>query len=308
MRIHEIITESLSSGETLYHITEVQNAASILSQRRFNLGNTVVDPIERKIQPGHKYYYFSTARSRLSVYIQKAAIPGAALFSLNARWLYDRYKTLPVDYFAARDWPMRHGVSEMETRIISKDHVIPLPKNVSDLINEIHLLVEDNRNQRIVTYDKPYVRSLIINSKRLGIPIFIYEDAKSFLSQNKSRAIPIRDIIPFVRRVKRYKDASLDARTHTSDVYKHFRELYYKTDESTLSPGATKILKGLRKADPNNQDDIAIAALPIIRLFRRHPESFARLLRIFSKEKINDPKDFIRLLMTKWKANNNVSS
>lgn len=309
MFLHELLTEAAT--EKLFHITPIHKAAAIVIDRRFVLSPSVVKETELRFQPNNKYYYLSTSRSKIGDYITqkaKAGMPIWAVFNLNGHWFNERYKVNPVNFFSPpwKPFETQSDPDEMEDRVTSRDPVIPLPDNATDVISEIHFYLGTVQYDFVVRNRGHHVMNLIKGSKRLGIPLFFYDDASNFFMQNKGKSIPLREVLPRLKGAwKRKKPLVFEPEPHR-DYYLQLRELYYKTDENELSPPAKKLLFMLRKSTLHTATQHIQEKLHEV--YKEYRKSLDKLVRIMTKERLNTPGDLTKFLQDKWKDKPNETS
>jgi hypothetical protein len=148
------------------------DAVRTLKDGYYSLESSTGLDVEEKLMPPGKFWYLATTRSKAGDYhIQKAHNSGA-IFTLDGRWLNQRYETLPVDYYSLMDpvkvrklkrgeWKTMdpagktrmfpsHGEyargSESEDRVFSKSHAIPLQG--STLSIHVFVIPKDSKNRR----------------------------------------------------------------------------------------------------------------------------------------------------------------
>ena len=133
MRIFDLITEAVSS--VVYHYTNLDAAARILTSGEFALSSTL-GSIEEKFAPKGYPYFLSTTRTRRGGYHSNAIGDGAAMFNLDGNYYNQRYKGGPIDY-----WGDRHNdygrTAEAEDRIFSKEPTMP-----AGGITSVHIFVK----------------------------------------------------------------------------------------------------------------------------------------------------------------------
>jgi len=84
--------------DVVYHYTAgVEKAAKILEENRFMASGGFTKEVEAELGKG-KLYYFSTARTPANAYTGN--YPQGAIFKLDGRALSQKYKGVPVDYWA----------------------------------------------------------------------------------------------------------------------------------------------------------------------------------------------------------------
>jgi hypothetical protein len=296
MRFEEL---NEAATDVLFHATSISAAASILKNKKIKLTSAMGTGSERSFQKNDRFYYLSTARSKVADYTLHNIYSDGVVLNLNGRWFSQRYKSSAVDYWEGY-WQKQRAAgvedrySEMEDRIFSREPNIDLPANISDAISEIHVLIKDrNIDERRVIF----LRNLLIEAKRNNVPIFIYDDKKSMILQDKRKTIPLKEIIPLLKKEPEKSWRSMKPR----DYLKSYRELYFKNAEKDLSKDAKRILSNIKYYDYSGDVLRSLEAdLHNAKSSEAHQESLNRTLKIFRKEKLKTPKEFLDFLKAKW--------
>ena len=186
MKINEILNESAT--DILYHFTSLYNGYQVIKSGVFKLGSSIGTRSEAALQIKGYPYYLSTTRSKVGDYhkfqwegtFREGCGHTGCMFVLDGRWLNDRYKTRPVDYWG-RDWASTPDrTSESEDRVFSKTNTIS-----ADCIREVHILMEEFKENQ-----SALARSILLWAKTKGLPAYLYDDRKAWVAQNKSKAVP----------------------------------------------------------------------------------------------------------------------
>lgn len=291
MKLNDLFETATS---VLYHSTGLYAASKILENGYFQLTASAGTASELQFHKPGKFYYLSTTRSKVGDYtLQNYYIEGVVL-NLNGDWLNHRYQAAPIDYWE-RSWTKKSGrTSEMEDRIYSRTPTIPLPTPVTKLITSIHVLFEIDKIKPSLDENRLVkLRKLLLNAKKLHIPIYVYKTPNDWITQNPSKRISTDGLIKLMKPKKPEPSWPRSKR----DYFKDYRELYYKNDMNQLSPDAKKLMwkvyqyprdliSGL-EADIHNNRKIGDPGLD-------------KLLQIFNRLGINSAKEYAAYLENKW--------
>lgn len=177
MRYTEFLLEGLS--DKLFHYTKLNVAANILQTKSFKLASTVGDHDENKIGDTSKYPYFmSTSRTLTGSYHNQAKVTDGVIFNLDGRWLGQRYKGAPIDFFQDKADTTSHHGFEAEDRIFSKTPDISIK-----CVKSVHILVDTTKS------DLNIVKQIIEFCKSNTIPCFVYTSKKAWVLQDKRNII-----------------------------------------------------------------------------------------------------------------------
>lgn len=182
----------LTEGATdiLYHYTTPYNASKILRDGEFKLASSVGVPGEAQYAPKGYHYFLSTTRSRMGDY-HRYKTNGATMFVLDGRWLGQRYRVKPIDYWE-QSW-VHAGIGrtrESEDRVFSKNNTIPLTP-----VTAVHVFVEQNTpdttpgNLVIERGRWNEVQQIVKYCSERNIPVYTYYDVRSWRTQNTARAV-----------------------------------------------------------------------------------------------------------------------
>jgi hypothetical protein len=182
-------TETLieSAHDILFHVTNVNAAASILTNQEFELGFSLAKDSAENFRPkgSSKYFYLSTARSPASGFIATRRSSGhvQVLFELNGNWFNKHgYVTKPVDYFNGAPG----SSDEMEDRVFSKEPTIKFPNDAHSLINALHVYLPQSMASGVAQSLLP----LVVQAKKQNIPLYVYINPNSWLTRRKDKAFP----------------------------------------------------------------------------------------------------------------------
>lgn len=177
MRFTEFLLEGLS--DKLFHYTKLNVAANILQTKSFKLASTVGDHDENKIGDTAKYPYFMSAtRTLTGSYHNQSKVTDDVIFNLDGRWLGQRYKGAPIDFFQDKADTTAHHGFEAEDRIFSKTPDISIK-----CVKSVHILV-DTANT-----DMSSVKQIVQSCKSNAIPYFVYTSKKAWVLQDKRNIV-----------------------------------------------------------------------------------------------------------------------
>lgn len=294
MRADEFLTERVSSK--IFHYTSVHNAYKIMTSQAFRLSAAGGTQVERDLQKG-KLYYLSTARSPSADYTISNSGYFGAVFNLNGDWFNQRHKGAPVDYWERMWWDQEAGktqggrTSEQEDRILSDQPVIKMGAQITQAIESIHVLAKDQSDG-----DRfgGVIRGLLLEAKKLRIPIYLYADKNAFLVQNTAKAMSVQEYKNFLS-AKR----PVPFRSHyaTRDDFKKWRELYFKSELPQLSKEARDELYNIS----NYSDRGSVLDNDIHNGKSDDSPALPKLMAIFRKIGVRSGKEYVEWLRNKWK-------
>jgi hypothetical protein len=304
--LFENLTESPT--DILYHVSSVVNISKILKDKRLFFTSSLGNDIERRYQKTGYDYYFSTARSKTSEYIMKNYDHRSGVMKLNGRWFSSKFPTKPIDYFDGW-WIKIRKMSpndefasrETEDRIMAKKPFVDI-KNLNEVIQELHFFFKEGFAMELF----PYYVSIIKNAKINNIPIYFYDDKNAALIQNKSKAMPIKDVISILKTNKDSKNrmsTKYSSYMYSRDYTKPWRELYYKNDYEKLSKEAKRIAYNLYRSSGFGASEITRSLESDIHNDRKYPERASKIKYIsdiLRKEKLKNIPDFVKFISEKW--------
>lgn len=192
----QYLAEKIS--DIVFHKTHINNLVNILKTNRFRLSAAIGTKSEVDLNKG-KMFYFSTARSPQSSYINSDPYIGDVYLMLDGVKLNQQFKGEAVDY-----WGKEFNKREMEDRIFTDKQNIT---NAKSYIKEIHILYSYEWKTKSIFGDENVdVRKLedkqLINlkdvytlAKKSNIPIYVYDNPNYYITRNKNKALNVMDII-----------------------------------------------------------------------------------------------------------------
>jgi len=306
------LTEGLSS--VLYHTTFLKNVASILETDEFRLTPSFKNSAEFRIG-SKKLFFLSTSRAKDNDYNNTKFANAffsdeiACILVLDGKALSNNYSGNPVDYWQTYDKKYLSKKTEMEDRIYSDKPIIP---NAKRYIREIHVLFKDGE---ISLRDRKYV----IELKKSGIPIWLYDEEYTFEYQIKRDAKPLSEF-RFVqlatqpetknidkestdkllkRRAKRY-GRDID-HSNTPDGLLFWIEILTTpiTQFNNLSISTRNGISNLYDIDDrdmyNNLDNV-------LHKEANNPYWIKRIAPIMKRNRLTSPRDIMDFVKTRWES------
>lgn len=169
----------------VFHSTSLNKLRNILKGNVFYF-TPKVKSAETLIGDEYKYF-FSTARNKASHYL----LGSKCIITLDGLKLMQNMKGKAIDYWGEDYRKHRKGDYEQEDRIFSNK---PRLENANKYIKQIDILVD--------TMPRDLFTSIMLNAKRLKVPVYFYGDVQSFRLGAKSRALPTKQIIENVKNRK----------------------------------------------------------------------------------------------------------
>jgi hypothetical protein len=287
MRIRELLHEGAT--DVLYHYAPTRAAAQILADGEFRLSRAT-GSVEQQYAPPDRPYFLSTTHSKVGDYHRYTGTSGV-MFVLDGRWFNSRYQVKPVDYWD-RAWlnnPTR--TSESEERVFSREPTIPIAGVVG-----MHVLLKEQDDFR-----SPYTRKILLNARRLGIPVHLYQDESAWRLQDVRKSIAPSAASELLKGPEHIRRQSRPETRYLEP----WIELMYKKSRGELSPKAEKlrynlVYYGLRHAtdDSGLGNDLSNA---------RKPDSADwqlgdKIIQFMRANKLKTPVDLKNLLAKKWDA------
>ena len=304
MRIFDLITEAVSS--VVYHYTNLDAAARILTTGEFALSSTL-GSIEEKFAPKGYPYFLSTTRTRRGGYHSNAIGDGAAMFNLDGNYYNQRYKGGPIDY-----WGDRHNdygrAAEAEDRIFSKE-----PTMSAGGITSVHIFVKplpvaavpgssvDIRARESISSYAARARTALLAAKKAGIPAYLYEDRLGWVNQDPKARIAITGSRDTLRGQIPMYNPSHPPRQYMAK----WLELMYKDSTKALSTQNFGDLHSLVYNDPywlkemvtSLASDLSSARKPSAGADR---EVAVKIISYMNRHGLHTVTDFIMALRKKW--------
>jgi len=188
-------------SDVVYHYTSgINKAAKILEDNKFMASGGFTKDVESELGKG-KLYYFSTARTAVNSYT--GTYPQGAIFKLDGRALAQKYKGVPVDYWADPKYNKSSKLAanvgktgyqesfEAEDRILLDE---PYIEDADTYIDEIHFAVPlyrkekdtfSNKMKRKTTtslnwHQMDGIRRGVAVAEQRGIPYYIHIDQSTY--------------------------------------------------------------------------------------------------------------------------------
>lgn len=305
--VRSIPKESLAEGISpiVYHfVRNMADALSILTQDKFKLGASSGTKSERALQKGQRQYYLSTTRHKFGGYHLGSSGLGI-MFNLDGKKLAQNYAGKAVDYWGA-DWYGPEGLQkkgyeqkEAEDRIYSHNPIIP---NATKYIREIHLYLTPEGEELYKGNKVSLValRRMLITAKRRNIPTFVYTTKDDWLRQDKRKAVNPSTISSIAKAKGKEDDQKRRYYSNTKYYLGRWIELYTAPIGAKLSDEAQRIKREVLYGYSDLHQTLA-AEIHNSKNKATDETGLATLLRIFRKEKITHPQQYIDLLNKKWK-------
>ena len=183
-----------SVSPIVYHYTQLLYGREVLKRMEFRLASSYSNGDEdmHRPKPSH-HYYMSVTRNPSGSY--HGASREGVIFVLDGNYFNRRYRSQPVDFFAAMaakskdEEPLKAKGSELEDRIFSDKPTIPITK---DAILEIHISTPGLRDtvgiKSFVSTANAIAKEIWIMAKKLGIPVWLYDSsAQNMIKRSGNR-------------------------------------------------------------------------------------------------------------------------
>lgn len=294
MRLEKYLTEGIS--DILYHSTSMNALESILKMDAFKLTTSIGTGAEEVLNKKGKFFYFSTTRNRLGAY-SKSPSEGSVMLKLDGRKLGYNYSGNPVDYWGPEFRKMQPTSAEAEDRIY---HTEPFIKKAIKYIMEIHVLLpeglawswSDQTDQR-----NRLVRNIYKMALQKKVQIFFYDDKKSYLVQNKAKAIKVD-----VQDLKPQDKMEYRKEYPRTNFFKMWEELFYIDKMEKLSKRARDKVYYLAGRDETDFyfKDLLSSLEADIHNDKSNPKISAIVVKMFKKAKVTSAKGLLLYLANKW--------
>lgn len=281
----EIIKEGAT--DILYHYTSIPSADKILSNGEFHFSSTTGTDVERELAPRGEMYYLSTTRSRRGRYHAKyAGFSSGVMFVLDGRWIEQRYKVKPVDYWGTNSFSRNEfDARESEDRIFSNKNTMPITPVV-----EIHIFIRDFPSS---TAPLTTVKNIVMHAKENNIRAYLYDNSKNWVLQNKAKSIPIDSLQKYVSQEKQRE-------LYDGPGYlDKWIELIDKNSKAQLSQDADRARYSILWYSDS------VESLKVDMHNSRKPgtkdyDNVVKINTFMKRNKLNTLKDFIQFLKNKW--------
>jgi hypothetical protein len=275
--------------DNLYHYAPIGAALKILQTKQFELSSSEGNKTEDQWTPKGYTFYLSTTRSKVGDYHTRQG-NSAVIFNLDGRWLNQRYPVKPIDYWEGMWIGDNERTSESEDRVFSKAPAIPITP-----VQSIHLLYKEDGNKNW----NHFARNIMLEAKKAGIPVYLYGDAQSWLTQDKRKVINVKDA------GERLKGPSGQGQTvrRKAPWILAWVELYHKQNLDDLGERALRQAKDVNgqhygdNPDFGLSNDLRNAAKPNA----AGRDAALKILQIMKKNGWSNAAEFAAAMTAKWK-------
>lgn len=242
--------------DILYHYMTTADAVRTLTDNHYSLESSTGMPAEERWQPKGKHWYLATTRSKVGDYTVRQPSTSGAMFVLDGRWIGQRYKVAPMDYWEGSNRPSDYNAgpdartSESEDRVYSKTHSIPLHGSTT----AVHVFIIPQ--SKLPSYSDPEnlgyraaeIRRIVELSKGRGLPVYLYDDKRKWFTQRPELSVPLdadyaKELLSGKAHEKRVE------RNYESDYYaniKYWVEILEKNNTADLSQNGDKLVYNMR--------------------------------------------------------------
>lgn len=276
-----MLIESLTN--TLFYYTSLKSAHSIMKENKINLTPTIKGKVERDMG-SKKFYFMSLTRSRLGGYHVDSN--SGVLFKVNGSKLNNTYSGKAVDYWNSGNTSVP-GDDEMEDRLFTDKDSIPF----MNYVEEISVLVATEYG----THENPYVLPIYKLAKQYDIPVYVYDNNKDWIGNNKKNALSFDQIKSFRGEMKSHpRIRSKRQSTITSLI-----ELFYKKSENELSKDSKEALRSMEYDDFTKSVMIDIHNETGMNS-KGSTDSVKKLITVMKQNGYRKLEDFIEDIKSKW--------
>ncbi len=267
-RKFKMLNEGIS--DVVYHYTSgLEKGAKILEQNRFLASGGFTKDVESELGKG-KLYYFSTARTAANAYT--GTYPQGVIFKLDGRALGQKYKGVPLDYWATKRRSSKKAANldpgetegfEAEDRLLLDD---PYIEDADRYIDEIHFAIPLYRFEKGMFDDKPKrkagssienyqmegLRKGVAVAEQRNIPYYIHIDKQTFPFVEVGKKKALTSLSEFMEELEESGVTVNEPRDQAS-VYKSRSGAEFGEDEVFLYVQAAQdILAGKERFEGSN--------------------------------------------------------
>tara|TARA_R110000851_G_scaffold202477_1_gene354241 strand:+ start:1306 stop:2415 length:1110 start_codon:yes stop_codon:yes gene_type:complete len=238
-------------SDVVYHYTNgLERGAKILEQNRFMASGGFTKDVESELGKG-KLYYFSTARTPANAYTGN--YPQGVIFKLDGRALGQKYKGVPLDYWATKKRSSKKAANpdpgetegfEAEDRILLDE---PYIEDADRYIDEIHFAIPLYRFEKGMFDDEPKrkagsaieayqmkgLRDGVAIAEQRNIPYYIHIDKQTFPFVEVGKKKALTSLAAFMEEVEKSGVTVNEPRDQAS-VYKSRSGAEFGEDEVFL--------------------------------------------------------------------------
>ena len=167
-------------------------------------------------------------------------------------------------------------------------------KRQSKYIKEIHLgLPSESANEDYLVADKSRARKVAILAKKLGIPVYFYDNKKDFQTFNKAKAVSVEHLSTPGFKKEHWVDFGGSRRLHK------YIALYKAPNHESLPEDAQKQVSNLYYKDETVRDIEQWLHNSKMNSSKKEKESAAELTTLMHRKKWSTG-DFVDFLRKKW--------
>ena len=208
--------------DVLYHYTNgLEKGAKILEDNRFMASGGFTKDVEAELGKG-KLYYFSTARTPANAYTGN--YPQGVIFKLDGRALGQKYKGVPLDYWAT-------------SKRSSKKAANPDPGETEGFEAEDRILLDEpyieDADRSIEAYQMKGLRDGVAVAEQRNIPYYIHIDKQTFPFVEVGKKKALTSLAAFMEEVEKSGVTVNEPRDQAS-VYKSRSGAEFGEDEVFL--------------------------------------------------------------------------
>jgi hypothetical protein len=296
MRLREIFESTVlveSATEILYHYSTPRSAVKTLSAGAFQLASSLGDPIETSFAPKGWPFFLSLSRSKLGEFHATKSDRSGVLYVLDGRSLAHNHKIKPMDYFAGiwKTDPMRQP--EAEDRLFSRESTLPITH-----VREIHVFQHPYNAMR-----GDQLEQIVTLADAHAIPIYVYDDWNSWLTQFKRRALSRDAIEKMFGGAKPVPSRERAQDSYYGDTLEHWIELITQSDPKRLSKKASDIqsdMIGYGQYYVNNDYGLARALANARKANTPEYPLVVKIFGIMRKNGLHTVQDLRQWIVDRW--------
>ena len=208
-------------SDVVYHYTSgITKTAQILEDNKFMASGGFTKDVESELGKG-KLYYFSTARTPANSYTGN--YPQGVIFKLDGRALAQKYKGVPLDYWATKKRSSKKAANldpgetegfEAEDRILLDE---PYIEDADRYIDEIHFAIPLYRFEKGMFDDEPKrkagssieaytmkgLRDGVAIAEQRNIPFYIHIDKQTWPHVEVGKKKALTSLAAFMEEVEK---------------------------------------------------------------------------------------------------------
>ncbi len=317
LRPESNITEAGVNG-LLYHYTQPEAAVNILQSKKLKARPSVSTRSDNTSGlPAH--FFISFSREKAGSFARRNAYNWGVIFEFDGQEIERLGKLRPIDFWgqrgATRVNPHDLGNGEAEERLLIKKPAIDL---TSKNLKSVHLLakgtlivdLKDKPEQRDIGIAKTCLR-VVSAAKKLGVPVYIYDNNINFFQQAKQRAVPVQKLLDRYEELKKAvpKDRIFppyvrheSRKNLTAKQFGAVIQMFMSDDYAKLPKDARKLLSNWRRGW---REESARSLQASMHNMNSRPNDIERkmlerITLLMGKHKMSGVGQMIDFLVNKW--------